>query len=329
MRLFLDRRSMLAGSAIGLCAPHLARAAVRVVKLGHNSLPTSQYGMGCQALADAAAAHPDLAGVRVEVHGNAEFGDELPMLTDVRAGTLDMMAGVTSAAGGFCPEIGILDVPFVFKDVTRGRAAFDGELGEEYGALLKTAGINVVGWLENGLRHMTSNRPIRGLADIAGLKLRVPPSQIAIDCFKALGADAQPLAFKLVYEALRTGQFDAQENPIATAETIKLYEVQKYLCLTGHTYSAGMVVASSDLLDDLTPTQAAALRACAVAGTQKSRDVADDAARDGIARLQKRGMTVVSDIDKDSFVTAARSNLATLGAQFGADRVRRFTKAAG
>lgn len=326
----VSRRGMLAATCAGLMLPHVARAAVRVIKLGHNSIPTSQYGAGCHALADAANAHPDLAGaVRVQVYDNAELGDELPMLKDCRAGTLDMMAGVTSAAGEFCPEIGLLDVPFVFRDAVRGRAAFDGALGEEYQALLHAAGINVVGWLENGLRHMTSNRAVRKPADLAGLKLRVPPSQVAVDCFTALGAAAAPLPFNQVYEALRTGQFEAQENPIGTAEGSKFYEVQKYLCLTGHTYSAGMIVASSDVLEDLTPKQQAALRQCSGAATARSRAVADAAAQNGVGNLAKAGMTIVDDVDTAAFVTAARPNLARLGGKFGADRIERLIKAAG
>ena len=327
----ISRRRLLAVTAASaLAAPHVARAATRVIKVGHNSIATSQYGQGCLAFAEAAAHHPDLAGVvRVEVHGNAEFGDELAMLTDCRSGTLDMMAGVTSAAGGFCPEIGMLDVPFVFKDVTRGRAAFDGATGEEYAALLKSKDIHIIAWLENGLRHVTSNRAVRKPEDMVGLKLRVPQSQVAIDSFRALGSDAKPLAFNLVYEALRTGQFEAQENPIASAEAIKLYEVQKFLCMTGHTYSAGLLVASPDVIEDLTPTQLAALRECGKRGTQKSREVADAAAQNGVGRLKTAGMVVIDDVDKDAFVKAARPNLEHLGATFGADRVARLIKAAG
>ena len=327
----IRRRTLLASTTAAavtlLSAPHVARAAVRVVKLGHNSVATSQYGAGCLAFAEAAAAHPDLAGVKIDVRGNAEFGDEGAMLADVRAGALDMMAGVTAVATTVCPEIGLLDVPFVFKDVTRGRAAFDGALGEEYAEALKAKGLNLVGWLENGLRQLTSNRLVRRPQDMAGLKLRTPPSQIAVDSFAALGAEAKPLPFNQVYEALRTGQFEAQENPVASAEAIKLYEVQKFLCMTGHTYSAGIVIASTDLLEDLTAKQIAALRVCAKAGTQRSREVAEAASRDGVGRLQRAGMTIVEDVDKEAFIKAARVNLDRLAGQFGKDRVDRLVAA--
>lgn len=326
-----SRRNLLFGSAaLALAAPHVARAAPRIIKLGHNSVETSQYGQGCQALAEAAARHPDLVNViKVEVHGNAELGDELAMLNDCRAGAIDMMAGVSSVAGKLCPEIGMLDVPFVFKDVEKGRAAFDGATGEEYAALFKAQGIHLVGWLENGLRHVTSNRLVRHPRDMLGLKLRVLQSKVALDSFRALGANAEPLAFNLVHEALRTGQFEAQENPIATIESIKLYEVQKYLCLTGHTYSAGMVVASPDLVEDLTPKQLMALRECARRGTAKSREAASGAERDGVGRLRAAGMTVIADVDKEAFAKAARPNLVAMGATFGADRMERLVRAAG
>ena len=327
----LQRRRLLTGALVSVLArPHVARAAARVVKLGHNSVDASQYGAGSLALAAAANAHPDLSGViRIEVHGNAELGDELPMMTDVRAGTIDMMAGVTSVAGGFCPEMGLFDVPFIFKDVQHGRAAFDGALGEEYAALLKTKDIHIVGWFETGLRHLTSNRAVRRPADMAGLKLRVPPSQIAMQSFSALGADAKPLAFNLLHEALRTGQFEAQENPIASAEVIRLYEVQKFLCLTGHTYSAGLVAASPDLIEDLTSRQLGALRECARVGAKASREFADAAARDGVGRLRTHGMTIIDDVDKEAFAVAARPNIESLGARFGTERVARLLAAAG
>ena len=325
----LRRRAILASAATMLAMPHVARAAPRVIRLGHNSSAAGQYGQGCLAMAAAAASHPDLQRtVTIEVHGNGEFGDELAMVADCRAGTIDMIASISSAAGEFCPEIGILDVPFVFSDIARGRAAFDGATGEEFAGLLAEKGLPLMGWLENGLRHMTSNRPVRGPADLAGLKLRLPQSRVAMDSFRALGADARPLAFNLLHAALETGQFEAQENPIAAIETIKLAEVQRFLCLTGHTYSVGMICASPDLVDDLTARQLAALRECARHGTARSREVAAAADADGVGRLRQAGMVVIDDVDKAAFARAARPNLQRLSDTFGPERVQRLIRAA-
>jgi TRAP-type C4-dicarboxylate transport system substrate-binding protein len=251
------------------------------------------------------------------------------MLADCQAGTLDMVACATSAATPFCPDIGILDIPFLYRDIERGRATIDGPVGEEYATLLAAARVPVIAWLENGLRHFTANRPIRTPADLVGLKLRVMPSQSAIDSFRGLGADARPLPYKQLYEALRVGQFEAQENPIVNVETMRLYDVQKYLCLSGHTYGIGVLAASADLAEELTPRQLAALRDCGQAATRVSRAAASEADATGAVRLHQVGMTVIADVDTAAFTKAARANLDMLSRRFTSGRMQRLIEAAG
>ena len=325
----ISRRALLAGAAaFTLAMPHVARAAVRTVKLGTNTSPAAQYGQGCQVFAEAVAAHPELASsLKIDIRFNAELGDELTMMTNLRQSTLDMSICPTLVVGSFCPEAGLLDAPFIFKDVVTARAALDGALGAEYAESMKAKDINVLAWCENGLRHITSNRPVRTPKDLEGLKLRVPQSEITLASFKALGADAKPLAFTQLYEALRTGQFDAQENPIGTMETIKLNEVQKYLSLTGHTYSAAFFSASPDVMEDLSPAQIEALKSCAKLGAARTRQVAEAAQQDGVGRLQKAGMTVVDGVDVAAFVAACKPATQALGKTYGADRVQRLLAA--
>jgi TRAP-type C4-dicarboxylate transport system substrate-binding protein len=140
--------------------------------------------------------------------------------------------------------------------------------------------------------------------------------------FRALGANAAPLAFPLLRDALRSGEFDAQENAIATVEAAKLYEVQKYLCLTGHIYDAAGFIVSSDVLEDLTEPQRAALAICARKGAVVSRQVSDAAARDGIGHLQTAGMTVIDNVDLAAFKIASHPYLESLSTTYGAERVK-------
>lgn len=150
----------------------------------------------------------------------------------------------------------------------------------------------------------------------------MPQSQIMLDAFRFLGADAAPLAFGLLRDALRTGEFQAEENGIAVIESGKFYEVQKYLCLTGHIYDGIGFVASPDLLEDLDEPQRAALVVCARKGAAVTRQVADAAAKDGIGRLKAKGMTVIDDVDIAGLRAAARPFLESLGPTYGADRVK-------
>lgn len=329
MASIITRRTFLASATVlGVAAPRLAHAAPRVVRIGHNNTDNSHFDQGCKALAAAVAADPTLSPVlRIEVHGNSELGDELAMQKGCADGTLDMALTSTTTVGNIAPAAALLDTPFLFKTVESARAALDGAVGAEYAALLKTKDLNVLAWGENGLRHITANRPIRTPADMHGLKIRVPQSEVELSSFRALGADAQPLSFGELHEALRTGRFEAEENPISVIEAAKLQDVQKYLSMTGHIYSPVIILASSDLLEDLTPPQRTALIACAKLGAARTRLVAESAQRDGVGRLTAAGMVVVQGVDVAAFMAAARPNMDVLGQKYGADRMQRLIAA--
>lgn len=322
------RRSLLIATAGTLAAPHVARAAARTIRLGHNAAPTANYGRCAQVFAEAVAAHPVLSGVlRIDVRGNAELGEEMALLRGITNGTVPMAIAVTSLSANFVPEVALLDTPFLFGSVERGRGAMDGAVGAEYAELLKAKSINVLAWAENGLRHFTANRPIRTPADLRGLKLRVVQSPTIIANFRALGADANGLPWNEVHEALRTGTFEAQENPIGIIEAFRIAEVQRVLSLTGHVYSTAMILAADDVLEDLTAPQVAALRECAQRGAEQTRRFAETAQREGVVRLRASGMTVVEDVDTAAFQRAAQPLLAQLAERFGGDRVQRLVAA--
>ncbi len=324
----INRRSVLAGAAAaGLC-PRGAFAARRLVRIGQGGTPVTPSGMACRAFAEAVAGEPLLSGLlRVQVFDEGELGDDLPALRSTKRGTIEMVICGSVVLGSFHPIAGVLDTPFLFKDAPTARRVLDGPIGDEISAMLKTKGVNVLAWGENGLRHMTANKPIRAPSDLVGLKLRVPQSDVEIKSFRALGADAKPIPYLNIYDALRTGEFEAQENPIANIESARFYEVQKVLSLTTHIYSAGAIVASQDLIDDLTPAQLAALTECAKKGRDAMRHTADEAERDGVSRLRAHGMTVVNDVDVSAFNKAAQSNLESMGQVFGADFMAKLIRA--
>jgi tripartite ATP-independent transporter DctP family solute receptor len=322
----LSRRSFLAGSAAAaLLAPHVARAAVRVAKLANSAAAKSPSGVCADSLAATVAAHPELGRVlRVEVYQNADLGDALTALRGCIDGTVDLATVGTTVANSIVPEIGVLDIPYLFRSIAAARAALDGAPRQDLFELLQAKGIHPLAWMEIGVRHMTANKPIRRPSDLVGLKLRVPPTEVVIGAFRAMGAKAEPVPFPEIYEALRTGAYEAQENPLGLIETSKYYEVQKVLSLTGHAYSAGLVVASPDLLEDLSAPQRSALQACATIAQNASRAAADAAQREGVGRLRAKGMIVVDDVDVAAFVEANRPYLESLAQIFGNDRLARL-----
>jgi tripartite ATP-independent transporter DctP family solute receptor len=148
-------------------------------------------------------------------------------------------------------------------------------------------------------REMTSNRPIKSIADLQDLVLRVPSNQAEVTVFKALGAQPTILAFTEVYTALQNGAAQAQENPVSTIKSAKFYEIQKYLNMTNHGIQPEYVFINSATWKSLSPDQQAVITA-AFADIKAQQEAAAKAAfNQDVAFLQSHGMTVVQS-DKNS-----------------------------
>lgn len=327
------RRCVLGGGLAALAAlatPAIGRAAPlrRAIRIGTANPPASATGQACRAFAEAVAASPVLsATMEVQVLAGGVLGGELEMTQACMNGTIDLVVTASNVVGSIVPELGLLDAPFLFRDATHARLMLDGPIGAELSELTRTKGVINLAWAENGLRHITANKPVRVPADLQGLHIRVPQSPVMVEAFTALGAHAEPLPFPQLFDALRTGRFEAEENPIATIVTANFAQVQKVLSLTGHVYSAALFVVSPDLLEDLDEPQRAALAAAAHAGAQASRTAADAGERDGIAQLRQAGMTIVTDVDRAALATAAAPALEAVAARLGADRANRIRAA--
>ena len=152
------------------------------------------------------------------------------------------------------------------------------------------------------MRHITNGkRPIASADDLKGLKLRLPQSDVMMAAFKAMGADVSALAFPQLYDALQTGQ-DGQENPIATIQASKFFQVQKYLTVSGHVYDPAVVFISPDVFGELSDADKAAFVEAAKIAGQASRKFAGEAQMKGVAALASRGMQVTGEVNRGSFV---------------------------
>lgn len=312
----------LAAGAIGLATPHVARAATRQVKLGLSNNLVSPFGRGALALSAAVAADPVVGRVlRIAVHPNSALGDDPSVLKGCIAGTVDMAVLAGSIISNVVTELAVLNAPFLFREASQARAVLDGPMGEDFQSVARKRDVHVLSWGENGVRQVTAGQPVRSPADLKGLKIRVPQSEIMLEGFRALGADASPLSWSLVRDAIVRGQFQAQENAIATIEASKIYEVQSHLSLTSHIYDPAGFLCSGDVLEDLSAPERAALLACAKQAALLTRELCDAADREGVARLRAAGMTVITDVDLPAFRASARPFVESLGAKYGADRV--------
>jgi tripartite ATP-independent transporter DctP family solute receptor len=190
--------------------------------------------------------------IAVEVYHVSALGSVRATMEMVRMGTLETAMGGVSHIERNVPELGITVLPFLWKDLKTQYEVLNGAPGKELDKRMLAAGFHNLGFLDNGFRHISNNRkPINSVKDLKGLKIRTLPTPVHIAFFKALGAAPTPLDWSELFEALRTGVVDAQENPPSMTYTAKFYEVQKFYSLTGHVNEVGAFVMSKTFYDKL------------------------------------------------------------------------------
>jgi tripartite ATP-independent transporter DctP family solute receptor len=312
-----------------LLAPASAQS-VKVLKLGYILSTDSQLGAGGTIFADEIAKKTQ-GRYRIEQYPNSALGGEVEMLKAVQLGTVDLAFITGAPLPNFMPDIGVFNIPFLFRDLAHAHAVLDGPIGQSYLEKFREKGLVALAWGENGMRHITNSKhEIRSPEDLKGLKLRLPQSDVMLAGFKALGADVSPLAFPQLYGALQSGQFDGQENPIATIQSSKFNQVQKYLTLTGHVYDPAILFISIDDFDELLSAddKRSFIEAAKLAG-DASRQFAAAAEAKGVSELAQSGMQVIKDVDRSKFAAEMASANVDFDRRFGSElisKIREYNK---
>ena len=261
--------------------------------------------------------------VVVEIYPNGQLGGDRQAIEGVSLGTIQMTAAASAVMSGYDPKFGVLDLPYVFKTREASYKACDGELGEKLNAALPSLGLRGLGYNDNGLRHITNNvRPIYEPKDLKGIKIRVMENPVYVDMFRAVGANATPMNFGEVYTALQQKTVDGQENPASLIYASKFFEVQKYLSLTGHTYSFNILLINDAFFQKL-PSD---IQKVITEGAQKylrdrQRELEASQETDFIAKLKQAGMKVneVSPEGIQKFVDAMKPVHEKYEKQLGAE----------
>ena len=184
--------------------------------------------------------------VDISVFPNNQLGGDTDMLSQVRSGAIDFFPLSGLILQTLVPLAGINGLAFAFKDYATVWQAMDGELGAFIREAIGKAGLHSFDRiLDNGFRNITtSTKPINSAADLQGFKIRVPVSPLWTSMFKAFGAAPTGINFSEVYSALQTKVVEGQENPLAIIDIAKLYEVQKYVSMTGHMWDGQWILAN-------------------------------------------------------------------------------------
>lgn len=229
----------------------LANADTVELKLGHTGAPTHHYQTISQLFADEVAARTD-GEVTISVYPADQLGKQLEAVEGTMIGTQDIFLVSDTVLSNWVPDMGILNLPFLFSSLDEVHEILEGPVGDKLESRMQGTGAEVIGWWMGGLRNVTNNeKPITTPADLDGLKIRVPEGEVFVETFKALGAKPVVISFGELYTALQLGTADAQENPPAHILTQKFHEVQAYTSRTAHIYLGSPLIMNSDKLASL------------------------------------------------------------------------------
>jgi tripartite ATP-independent transporter DctP family solute receptor len=245
----------------------------------------------------------------VTVFPNSQLGGDTAVLTQLRSGAVQFFTLDGGILQGVVPVAAIQGIGFAFKDSADAFRALDGALGDYVRKEIAAKGLYVHPKMwENGIRQITSSsKPIRTAADLANFTIRTPAGALWVDLFKSFGASPAPINFNETYTALQTKIVDGEENPYAIIDSAHLYEVQHYLSVTNHMWSAYHLLGNNDAWQALPPdVRAIVERNLTKYALQQRRATAERNA--SLAdQLARRGMKI-TQADTDSFRTKLQTS---------------------
>ncbi|MDW3647754.1 MAG: TRAP transporter substrate-binding protein [Bacteroidia bacterium] len=191
--------------------------------------------------------------MKIEIYLSEQLAKENESIRLIQADIIDMT--VTGSVLSNWIEIATFcELPFLLKDSTEMKELIEGPIGKRIEQeILEKTGLRPLTYFSRGPRHLTSNRPIKHPDDLNGLILRVPSVPSFVTAWNAIGAKVTPMAFSEVFTALQQGTIEAQENPFDLIQNGSLYEVQKYINLTGHVISWSYPVVGEKQFQRLPP----------------------------------------------------------------------------
>ncbi|MEA4881794.1 MAG: TRAP transporter substrate-binding protein, partial [Synergistaceae bacterium] len=227
-----------------------AFAAAKVIKIGHTGTKDHHYQMYLETWAEKVSKATDNR-YTFEVYPSDLYGKPNQLIEGCQLGTTDMVLATGSLLASYSPKVGVLNLPFLFKDSQEAHDILNGPIGKEFDESLAKRNLIVLGWWENGMRHLFPPKPVNGIEDLKGLKLRVINSAEMIDTINAFGASAVPMAFNDVYSAWQLKTIDGCEGTITHMLTQKYYELTKSAALLWYMHVPNPLVASKRLWDSI------------------------------------------------------------------------------
>lgn len=250
MRFLTIAIASVATVAFALTAPVAKAADPIVIKYSHvvaENTPKGQAAIKFKELVD-----QRLGGkVKVEVFPNSQLFDDDKVLPAMLLGDVQLAAPSLSKFGKYTSQLPVFDLPFLFKDINAAERFQNGPAGQKLLMSMESKGLTGLGFLHNGMKQLSANKPLKVPADAKGLKFRIQTSDVIAAQFEAVGAIPLKKAFSEVFTLLQTNAVDGQENTWSNIYSQKYHEVQEYFTESNHGLIDYLMVTSTSFWNGL------------------------------------------------------------------------------
>jgi tripartite ATP-independent transporter DctP family solute receptor len=243
--------------------------------------------------------------LQIKVFHSRQLGEEKETIEQTRAGAIDLNRTNVALIGSFVPAMNVLAMPFLFRSIEHLQKVLDGPIGNEILGSFEPYGFVGLAFYDSGARSVyNSVRPVRSLADMKGLRLRVQQSALMSDMIRALGAEPVELPYGQVLTGLATKLIDGAENNWPSFVTTDHYKYAGFYTLTEHTMSPEVLVMSQKAWQSLSAEDQAIFRDAAIKSSQFMRAKWKDLEERSRQKAKAAGVTIVTDIDRKPFEDA-------------------------
>lgn len=244
--------------------------------------------------------------MKVEIFPNEQLGTEKECLEALQLGYLAMTKTSTAPMEGFVPRMKVFGIPYLFRDSEHFWKVLKGPIGKELLLAGQSKWLRGLCYYDAGARSFYAKKEIRSPADLAGLKIRVQNSIMAIKMVKAMGGSPTPISWGELYTALDQGVVDAAENNPPSFRTSRHYEVCKYYILDEHTRLPDMLIISTRVWQSLSPEQQQILQEAVDESVDYQRKIWAEAEQADLKIVQEAGVKIIHP-DKRPFQESVKS----------------------
>ena len=324
-------RAALIAVAMGVLVGVAARAdQTRHFSFAYDQPHSTGYGVAAD-LFNSKLMELSHGSMAIDQFPGAQLGQEPQMLQKIRTGDIDFMISSTANAATVAPESGVLSIHYLFRSEDQlikaiGDPRLIAAVREMFDATVKDGHVLALATL--GLRDLYGKRPVTSVGDLKGFKVRVQATPTEDTLFPAYGAQTVHMPFGSVYTSLQTGVVDFAENGVNVYDSNKHYEVAPVLSMTEHEANNSVIWVSDKLWSSLTDEQKGWVQAAAAEVGSKQPAAAIALEHKSLAKLQKLGVKVVTNVDKASFIKIAEPLQDKLAKGASARTPRRSCKSA-